>query len=186
MRMTGNETDIRQLIAGGAKTVDGLGDNLSRLDVENSFYLEPFEAARGHSRALLIHALSPGTMKTREAAEFSRLDEYQKLQQLFGSGLLRDIVNNGEMLQLPTHVQTRMSMYGRHFQLTGIEGLRKAEELDATVFLYERGKNSILNAEDVGGSPYNTKPVGQISKGVETSRDWAQEKVDEQTKEVCD
>jgi len=171
-RLHNRETDIKALNEATGK------------DVEHSFFVEPFEIATGHSKAELVDAFYPGTAsKMREQMEFSKLDEYSRLQSMFGVGMIRDIITNGKELQLPTHVITRMSMYGRHMQLNGIEGLRRAQEMDDALFLYQKDKGSIFNTSDTmsGGSYNGVDHLGRKKYGNEQANpeDVANRHIDE-------
>ena len=171
-RLHNRETDIKALNEATGK------------DVEHSFFVEPFEIATGHSKAELVDAFYPGTaIKMRDQMEFSKLDEYSRLQSMFGVGMIRDIITNGKELQLPTHVVTRMSMYGRHMQLNGIEGLRRAQEMDDALFLYQKDKGSIFNTSDTmsGGSYNGVDNLGRQKYGNEQAKpeDVANRHIDE-------
>ena len=171
-RLHGKETDVKALNEATGK------------DVEHSFFVEPFEIATGHSKAELVDAFYPGSAsKMREQLEFSKLDEYSRLQSMFGVGMVRDIITNGKELQLPTHVITRMSMYGRHMQLRSIESFRKAQEIGDSLFLYQKDKGGIFNNGDTmsGGSYPGLDHMGRVKWGneVDTPEKISQKLIDE-------
>ena len=164
----------------------GLLKNDARgVDVESTYYFEPFTMPKDHSRRMLIGALSPSALRADMGSKYSRLDAYEKLHQTFGSGMIRDIVNNSELTQIPTSLVAG----SRQYTLGGYESLMRAQKEGEKAFITDiterQGGVSILrSASEV--SIDNVSPVGGSSREARTPSQSTSEKMKRLTKEVCD
>jgi hypothetical protein len=163
-------------------------DSLRRLDaegvdVESTFYFEPFEYSKGHGQRELIGALSPGALRAGMGRNGSQLDMYQKLQQTWGSGMIRDIANNTELTQMPIALVAG----SRAYALGGIRDLHVAlEQGPEKAFLFDRtqeGINILDASRETFG--YDTTPIG-TSRDAKTPSESTADRVKKLTKEFCD
>ena len=112
---------------------------LNENDIASTFYLDPFEYSKGHSRDMFLGAVTTHA-KILYGKDFARLDEYEKLHLAFGTGLIRDIINNESMLNIPHSAVTAMSKYGHHYSLDGyMGGLQKAYDMEGSVYISTKG-----------------------------------------------
>ena len=151
--------------------------------IEDSFYLDPFEYSKGHSRDMFLGAVA-GNAKVIYGKRYARLDEYEKLHLAFGSGLVRDIITNTNMLALPHDAVTAMSKYGYHYGLDGyMGGLQKAIDLEAGLFISTKGKKSVIG--EMVNEPY--EQMMNFNKGgrdAETPLQFVQGQ-NKRAKELC-
>jgi len=111
--------------------------------VEGTFWFNPFEFSTGHARDMFLHAMA-GNASILKGKNFSRLDEYQKLHAAFGSGMIRDIINNERMLNIPHAAVTKYSQYGKDYAVNSYGGVQKAFDNDATMFISTKGERSVI------------------------------------------
>ena len=112
--------------------------------VEGTFWFNPFEYSTGHARDMFLHAMA-GNASILKGKNFSRLDEYQKLHAAFGSGMIRDIINNERMLNIPHAAVTKYSQYGKDYAVNSYGGVQKAFDNDASMFISTKGERSVLS-----------------------------------------
>ena len=104
---------------------------LGMSDVERAFFTDPFEFSVGHSRKAFLGAVA-GNAYTIYGKRFSMLDKYEKLNTVFGMGLIRDIVSHESTMMIPEYGVTGNKFY----QLNGnMEGLQRAVDKGAKIFI---------------------------------------------------
>jgi hypothetical protein len=118
---------------------------ISENDLAGTFYLDPFEYSKGHSRDMFLGAVTTHA-KILYGKDFARLDEYEKLHLAFGTGLIRDIINNEQQLNISHSAVTAMSKYGGyHYPLNGyMGGVQKAHDMGAGVYISTKGERSVI------------------------------------------
>ena len=125
-----------------------------------------------------------GNAKVIYGKRYARLDEYEKLHLAFGSGLVRDIITNTNMLALPHDAVTAMSKYGYHYGLDGyMGGLQKAKDIEAGLLISTKGKKSVIG--EMVNEPY--EQMMNFNKGgrdAETPLQFVQGQ-NKRAKELC-
>lgn len=171
-----------RLVGGDTTMYDGNARRpLGEADITGSFYLSPFEYSQGHSRDLFLGQVA-GNARVLTGKYWSRLDEYERLHTVFGSGLLRDIINNEKMLQLPHSAVTAYSKYGRDFALEGFNSMQRAIDMEADIFISSREGESVIG--HVGADYINEANFNRGGRNAKNAREWTEEQV-KAAKELC-
>jgi hypothetical protein len=172
IRLVGGDTAMYDANAGRA---------LGEADITGSFYLSPFEYSQGHSRDLFLGTVA-GNARVLTGKYWSRLDEYERLHTVFGSGLLRDIINNEKMLQLPHSAVTAYSKFGKDLALDGINSFNKAIDMEAEIFISSREGESVLGY--VGNEYINEANFNKGGRNARNAKEWTEAQV-KREKELC-
>ena len=170
-----------RLVGGDTSVYDGNLRPLSQSDITGSFYLSPLEYSQGHSRAKFLGAMA-GNAQILKGKDWSRLDEYEQLHNIFGSGLLRDIINNEKMLQLPHNAVTAYSRHGRDYGLDGFPALQNSIEMGADVFISSRQGESVIG--HVGSDFIGMGNFNKGGRNAQNAREFAEAQV-KRDMEVC-
>ena len=123
-----------------------------------------------------------GNARVLTGKYWSRLDEYERLHTVFGSGLLRDIINNEKMLQLPHSAVTAYSKYGRDFALEGFNSMQRAIDMESDIFISSREGESVIG--HVGADYINEANFNRGGRNAKNAREWTEEQV-KIAKELC-
>ena len=132
---------------------------------------------------MFLHAMA-GNARILTGKNWSRLDEYQKLHAAFGSGLIRDIINNERMLNIPHAAVTAYSKYGKDWALNGFGGLTKAMDAEASLYISSVGERSVVGEtfwEYESNMNFNEGGFGRAKNVVE----YVQGQVKKSSKEGC-
>ena len=142
-------------------------------EIDGDFYFDPFTHTEAHSKSQLLFALNP------KAAEYSRLSQFEKYQKLFGTGMIRDHMNQYKFTELPHDVMSRVGLYGRNTSLGTMNDLQKSFDEQGVVYLMTEGQNSVFdfnqnlnNMNPYGSGSKPSKPSDYVKRQNKQSNKW--------------
>ena len=94
---------------------------LGMSDVESSFFTDPLEFSKGHQRRAFLAAVAENAY-TIYGKKFSMLDKYEKLNSIWGMGLIRDIVSHESSMMIPEYGVTGNRWYQLNGNIYNLQG----------------------------------------------------------------